>query len=163
MPAQHIAAQLVRNLRLKGMTITTVESCTGGALANEITNVSGSSEVFHEGFITYSNVAKIKLGVAARVIEDHGVYSRETAKKMAWAGYVRTGSDVTVGITGSLTRVDPANPEGSVPGTAYIGILLRGKEPFAYEVGVPEGLSREDGKKALVANAMIRVLGLLDE
>ena len=77
--------KIVNDLKKKEITISTMESCTGGGIANEITNISGASEVFKEGFVTYSNEAKIKHGVPEVLIEQYTVYSPEVAVGMAKA------------------------------------------------------------------------------
>ena len=74
---------MVRQLHRKGLFIVTVESCTGGGLANALTNVSGASRVMAAGFVTYSNRQKEMLGVPADLIERHTVYSVKVAKSMA--------------------------------------------------------------------------------
>lgn len=93
-------------------TISTMESCTGGGLANAITNIEGASEVLQFSAVTYSNEYKIKMGVPKEVIDKYTVYSMETAKAMAKAISDYTDSDYGVGITGKLNRVDKNNPFG---------------------------------------------------
>lgn len=119
----NLSEQLVENLKKNKLYITTVESCTGGGLANWITNISGASEVMKYSFITYSNEAKIALGVSKSVIDEHTVYSIETSIEMAKAGINRSEkANIGVGITGSLSRVDPAN-KNSIPGEVYISVV----------------------------------------
>ena len=75
-----IEKNVVDVLKEKGLTITTAESCTGGLVAATIVNISGASAVFKEGYITYSNEAKIKLlGVKPETLERYYAVSRETA------------------------------------------------------------------------------------
>ncbi len=122
-----LVGMLIELLRKQGLYITTVESCTGGGLANAITNVSGSSGIFKGGFVTYSNEQKIALGVPKEVIEKYTVYSLQTAEALAKAGMkAAVKADIAVGITGSITRVDPNNPN-SRPGEIYIAVLYRDK------------------------------------
>ena len=81
--------------------MTTAESCTGGFLAGRLVNVPGASEVFREGFITYSNKAKRKhLDVSKNTIKKYGAVSKETAREMAVGGVFATDSDICVAITG---------------------------------------------------------------
>ena len=105
--------EIVNLLIKKGKTISTMESCTGGALVNEITNIPGSSEVIKFSAVTYSNEFKIKMGVPKEIIEKYTVYSMETAKAMAKTISKFTESDYGVGITGKLNRVDPYNKMGN--------------------------------------------------
>lgn len=101
--------EIIKKFSKNGYTIATMESCTGGGLANSITNVSGASDILKLSYITYCNEAKIKLGVQKEIIEKYSVYSLQTAKAMAKAVRDAANSDVGVGITGQLGRVDPKN------------------------------------------------------
>ena len=105
--------RVVNKLIEKGKTIATMESCTGGGVANAITNIPGSSEVLKFSAVTYSNEFKIKMGVDAYTIAEHSVYSKEVACKMAKAISDFSNSDYGIGITGKLNRADINNPYGS--------------------------------------------------
>lgn len=102
-------------------TISTMESCTGGALASEITNIEGSSEVFNFGAVTYSNKYKIKLGVSNEDIDKYSVYSIEVARDMSKSISQYSGSTYGIGITGKLNRIDRFNPQGE-DNIVYISI-----------------------------------------
>ncbi len=101
--------KLCKNL---GKSISTMESCTGGGVANAITNVPGSSDVFSFGAVTYSNEYKIRFGVPKKIIDKYTVYSAETARAMAKAIAEYTNSNFGIGITGKLKRVDDKNNFG---------------------------------------------------
>ena len=103
----------------RGITLATMESCTGGLLADMLTDAPGASEYFTGGFVTYTNDLKMAMGVPAEVIEEHGAVSAECAVAMADAARARTGATVGVGITG-VAGPDPL--EGKPPGLAYIAI-----------------------------------------
>ena len=90
-------------------TVSTMESCTGGCLANEITNVPGASDIFKFGAVTYANEFKIKMGVDSRIIDKYSVYSMETAVDMAKKITSFTLSDYGIGVTGKLKRKDKNN------------------------------------------------------
>ncbi|MBQ8748914.1 MAG: CinA family protein [Clostridia bacterium] len=105
-------SEIVKKLAKRNQKIATMESCTGGGLANAITNVSGSSEVFNFTAVTYSNEFKIKMGVSEKVIEEFSVYSKETANEMSKAIADFTSADYGIGITGKLRSVDPNNNMG---------------------------------------------------
>jgi len=123
---EFLSIKVVEKLQAQGLFLTTIESCTGGGVANAITNVVGASEVMAQAFVTYSNEAKIALGVPARVIEEHTVYSKQTAAAMAWIAIAEAvKADVAIAITGSLSRVDPANDKASEPGVIYIAVALK--------------------------------------
>ena len=93
--------QIVKKLQEKGYTITTAESCTGGLLAGRILNVSGASEVYMEGYITYANEAKERiLGVKHETLETYGAVSKETAEEMAIGAARAAKADVALSTTG---------------------------------------------------------------
>ncbi|MCE0524128.1 MAG: competence/damage-inducible protein A [Methylacidiphilales bacterium] len=92
---------VVRLARAAGKTVATAESCTGGLVANRITNVSHSSEMFRYGWVTYANEAKMtELGVPAGLLERHGAVSAEVAQAMAAGALRGSGADLAVAVTG---------------------------------------------------------------
>ncbi|NLC52480.1 MAG: nicotinamide-nucleotide amidohydrolase family protein, partial [Firmicutes bacterium] len=96
-----LEAVVVSLLQERGETLAVAESCTGGLLANRITDVPGASAVFDRGVVTYSNRSKAELlGIPATVIERVGAVSTEVATLMAQGVRDRAGSDWGVGITG---------------------------------------------------------------
>lgn len=117
---------VVRLLEKYGLTVTTAESCTGGLLAGRLVNVPGVSEVFREGFITYSNKAKRKiLDVSKGTLKKHGAVSEQTAKEMAMGGAFATDADICIAITG-LAGPDGATDDKPV-GLVYISCYLKDK------------------------------------
>ena len=112
--------EIVEFLIDKKLTITTAESCTGGLIASAIVDIPGVSEIFHEGYVTYSNDAKERLlGVAPKTISDHGVVSSQTAAEMA------TGAAKTAHTTIALSSTGVAGPDGGTKehpvGDVYLG------------------------------------------
>lgn len=108
------------------LTLTTVESCTGGMLAARLINVPGISEVFKTGYITYSNKSKRKiLGIKKTLLEKHGAVSSETAKEMAKRAALFAKADVSVGITG-IAGPDGGSDEKPV-GLVYIACNVCGR------------------------------------
>ena len=108
-------------LKKKNLSIATAESCTGGLLAHLLTNISGSSEYFERGVITYSNISKIELlGIPKETIKDYGAVSEETARAMALGIKERSNVDIGISTTGI------AGPTGGTKekpvGLVYIGI-----------------------------------------
>ena len=84
-----------------GMTLVTVESCTGGLIAGCLTEIAGSSDVVDRGFVTYSNQAKIDLvNVPADMIEVNGAVSEQVARAMAEGALERTDADIAIAVTG---------------------------------------------------------------
>ncbi|MCF7832082.1 MAG: competence/damage-inducible protein A [Candidatus Marinimicrobia bacterium] len=120
-------AEIVVNLcKDKGLIITVAESCTGGAIADMITNISGSSSVFKEGFIVYSNEAKIRsLGVDPHILDKYGAVSAETVEAMVKGLKNKTGADIAIGVSGI------AGPDGATPGKPvgliYLAIAYKEK------------------------------------
>ena len=99
------------------LTLAIAESCTGGLIADRITNVSGSSEYFERGIITYSNKSKVDaLGVPSELINQHGAVSKEVAEVMALGIRTRSNTDIGISTTGIAgpTGGSPEKPIGLV-------------------------------------------------
>lgn len=119
-------SELVTKLTKKQYTIVTAESCTGGLLSATIVDVSGASEVFPGGFVTYANEAKEQfVGVSHVTLERFGAVSEETAREMAVGCAVRTGADIGLSVTG-IAGPDGGTAEQPV-GLVYIGCSFRDK------------------------------------
>lgn len=114
-------ARLTKTLIAKGLTLTTMESCTSGQIVSLVTDTEGSSAVVKGAYVTYSNEAKIMQGVPAEIIEKYGVYSKETAAAMAMTCRKSYKSNIGIGVTGTLGNVDVNNAD-SVPGHVYFAI-----------------------------------------
>ena len=114
---------VVRVLRERGLHAATAESCTGGMVAERLTNVPGASEVFAYGFVTYSEAAKQKLlGVDAALIKRWNVVSGPVAVAMAFGAAQASGAELAVGITGI------AGPGGALPGKPVGTVYLAGAD-----------------------------------
>lgn len=151
--------KLFEYLKQNNLTISTAESCTGGMIASAITNVSGSSQFFGTGVVTYSNEAKMKLiGVKKETLEKYGAVSEQTASEMA-EGVLKLGeADVSVAVTGI------AGPTGGTPekpvGLVYIGVS--GKYgTFAYKNNF-DG-NRDEVRKQTVERAFELVFDYLNK
>ncbi len=93
--------QIVKRLAKLGLTVTTVESCTGGMVAAALTSVPGSSEVFKRGFVTYCDEAKHEMaGVRKKTLKKFTAVSRETAAEMAEGGAKAAKADCCISVTG---------------------------------------------------------------
>ncbi|WP_394522157.1 competence/damage-inducible protein A [Lacrimispora sp. JR3] len=116
---------VVRLLKKHELTVTTAESCTGGLISGRLVNVPGASEVFREGFVTYSNKAKRKLlNVNKSTLKKYGAVSKQTAKEMATGGVFATDADVCIAVTG----IAGPDSEGEKPvGLVYIACYLKDK------------------------------------
>ena len=131
------------------LTISTMESCTGGALANAITNIPDASKIFSFSAVTYSNDFKIKMGVDSKIIDEHSVYSIEVAKDMSKKISKYTDSIFGVGITGKFNKNDPNNPYGK-DNIVYISLYdKRDNSYFVKEVEVMK-LKRSDNKNEVI-------------
>ena len=108
---------LAQALKAQGAMMATAESCTGGLIAACCTGLSGSSDWFERGFVTYSNVAKTEqLGVPATLIEAHGAVSEPVARAMALGAVAHSRAQVSVAVTGVAgpTGGSPDKPVGLV-------------------------------------------------
>lgn len=123
-PEYTMEQALVKALCAAKKTMVTAESCTGGMIASKIVNVSGASDVFLEGCVTYSNAAKMRtLGVKAETLERFDAVSRETALEMAEGARRRADADYAVSVTG-LAGPGGGTPEKPV-GTVWLGLATR--------------------------------------
>lgn len=138
----------VKKLIKDGKTIATMESCTGGQVASDITNIEGASSVLKESYVSYCNEAKIKFGVPKEVISQYTVYSAETAIAMANAVKNNAKSDIGIGITGQLGRIDPKN-KGCTNNTAWYCITQNDKN-FVSKLYIEENLTRFEKKKIII-------------
>jgi nicotinamide-nucleotide amidase len=115
---------IVAELAERKLRLATVESCTGGALANRVTHVPGSSAVFGFGYVTYANEAKQELGVPTILLEQHGAVSAQVAESLALNALRRSNADYALATTGI------AGPTGGTEqkptGTVYIALAERG-------------------------------------
>lgn len=115
-----LAALVGQELKSRGLILATAESCTGGGVAQAVTEIAGSSAWFDCGFVTYSNASKMTLlNVPAEVLEQHGAVSNKTAAAMCTGALRNSLATVALSTTGI------AGPDGGVPGkpvgTIYFG------------------------------------------
>ncbi len=117
-------AYLVKTLTEKGLTMTSVESCTGGMIAAAVTSVPGSSMILKQSYVTYCDEAKHRMaGVRRRTLRRYTAVSRQTAGEMAAGGAAKAHADLCLSVTG---YAGPASGEEEV-GLVYIGCCFRGK------------------------------------
>lgn len=96
-----LAQQLGEALLARGMTLATAESCTGGGVAQAVTDIAGSSAWFERGFVTYANVAKVEmLGVRQSTLEAHGAVSEMTVREMALGALGHSGAHIALAVSG---------------------------------------------------------------
>ena len=153
---------ITRTLIRRRLTVTAMESCTGGMIASLLTDTEGASSVFRGSCVTYSNEAKIMAGVPEETIEKYSVYSAETAAAMADACRRMFRADIGVGITGSFSNPDPVNPEASVPGEVYFGIAIKDDIRTFFRT-LPTGRSRFESKLDAARAVSEELLKLLQD
>lgn len=141
--------EVVKMLIKLNKTISTMESCTGGGLANAITNIPDSSKVIKFSAVTYSNEFKERMGVDGYIINKYSVYSMETAESMAYNISLFTGSDFGVGITGKLGRPDENNLSGN-DSTVYISLYDKENDEFYDKIVQVVHDNRKDNKDQVI-------------
>lgn len=146
-------AELLARARAKRMRIATAESCTGGMVAAALTDITGSSDVFERGFVTYSNAAKVAmLGVRPETLAAHGAVSEAVAEEMALGALRQSEAGLAVSITGIA---GPGGSEFKPEGRVCFGLATRaGVRVETVEFGA---LGRARVRKAATEHA----LGLL--
>lgn len=149
--------KIVLELIKRGETIATMESCTGGGVANAITCIEGASEVLKFSAVTYSNQYKIKMGVSADVINEYSVYSMEIAHEMALNISKFANSDFGVGITGKLNRADVNNNFGK-DNQVFVSIYYK-EEYYDMVINVDKKTRKQN--KDVVIDLIIEKLGEL--
>lgn len=135
----------------KKMTIATMESCTGGFVASSITDIDGSSSVLKFSAVTYSNEYKIKMGVSKEVIDKYSVYSMNVAREMAKKISNFANSDIGVGITGKINRVDENNLFGDNNKIYYAIYDKNSDKYYEYEL-IAINDTRLNNKKYIMEN-----------
>jgi len=152
-----LCGQLAQRLLARGWMLATAESCTGGLIAAACTALSGSSNWFDCGFVTYSNEAKTELlGVDAALVAQHGAVSEVVARAMAFGAVRRSRAQVGIAVTGV------AGPTGGTAdkpvGTVWFGYQVDGR--LTSETVRFAG-DRATVRAATVEHALRRVLELL--
>lgn len=117
--------QLTKRLIAEGLTISTMESATGGLLCSLFTDTEGASAVVRGGLVTYCNEMKVKFGVSEETLQRYSVYSCQVSREMALKCREWFGTDIGIGVTGTTGNVDPNNAEHSVPGKVYFTIAVK--------------------------------------
>lgn len=146
--------EIVEILTKKNKTISSMESCTGGYFASELTNIEGASEVFKYSAVTYSNEFKIKMGVDPKIIEKYTVYSKETAESMAQSISLFTESNYGVGITGKLKKLDKSNKVDVDDDVVFVSIYSKDDDKY-YNAKIKVYKNTRKENKETVVNELI--------
>jgi len=142
---------VVRLLKQRKQTVATAESCTGGLIANRITNVSGASEVFLAGYITYANAAKSDvLNIDPKLIDKHGAVSEPVARAMAEGA--RNRAAATHGLATTGVAGPTGGSEEKPAGTVYIALASEGSETVVRKLFFPT--DRETFKQLAAQTAL---------
>ena len=143
-----LAEEVVKMLKAAKMTVTTVESCTGGLLSGTLVDVAGVSDVFNQAFVTYANEAKHSLvGVKKETLDSYGAVSEETAREMAEGGAKAAKADACLSVTG-IAGPDGGTAEKPV-GLVYIGCHVNGST--VVERNIFSGTRREVREQSVLA------------
>lgn len=152
--------EVVKKLNEVNKCISTMESCTGGGLANEITNIPGSSNIFNFGAVTYSNNFKEEFGVPQEIIDKYSVYSIETAHYMALKISNYTNSNYGIGITGKLNKKDPFNDYGN-DNEVFVSIYDKDQNKY-YDLDIfVTKDTREENKKEVLEKIKDKLLEII--
>lgn len=147
------AGNVVQYYTANKLSIATAESCTGGMLASAITSVSGASEIFECGLVTYSERIKSELlGIPMSFITEYGVVSKEVSLAMAEGVLEKSGADVGIGITG-IAGPTGGTKEQSV-GTIYVSVVTKDKE-------ITENLSLSEPESGIDVRQRNRLMAVL--
>jgi len=145
--------EVIEKLISINKTISTMESCTGGCLSNEITNIEDSSKVFNFGAVTYSNEYKIKLGVNKEVIEKYTVCSKEVSDEMSKSICCYTNSNYGVGVTG---RLDDSS-------IVYISIYDRDNNKYYNQTLTSSNKNRKENKEIIIKIIIDMIKNIIKE
>lgn len=154
--------EIIKILTKRKETISTMESCTGGMVANEITNIPGASEVFQLGIVSYSNHMKEKYGMDSKIIDQYTVYSMEVAKEMARLATINGESDYGIGITGTLNRQDPNNPTDKM-NMVYFAIYDKKEDRYIEQTMSVSSFDRVENKKMIMRLLVMRLKDYLNQ
>lgn len=151
--------EIVKRLIKNNITITTMESCTSGMVANLITNTEGASSIMQGAFVTYSNSAKVMQGVSSNTIEHFGVYSSETAFEMAMNCREKFNANIGIGVTGTTGNTDPNNKDSRQGEIYYSFCTDKGFAECKLKIDTKD-LSRKEIKEIICGN-IFRTLNLI--
>lgn len=154
---EEICRRIIEILTKNTQTISFMESCTGGFLANEITNIDGSSNIIKVSLVTYSTEYKGKFGVDKNIINTYTVYSTYTAKEMASKVCSFAESDIGIGVTGELGNTD--NHINKV----YYSIYIKNLNKYITKELIIEKNKRSNMKKSVAEKIFSNLLEEIDE
>jgi len=145
-----LADDIVLLAKFSKLKITCAESCTGGMVSAALTDIAGSSSIFEQGFITYSNLAKIEmLGVSPATLQAHGAVSEPIAEEMAIGALAAAGANIAVSVSGIA---GPGSTEFKPEGRVCFALA---KSQFVYSETVEFGaIGRAEVRKFATNHAL---------
>ena len=149
--------QIVEILKQTNRTISFMESCTGGFLANEITNISGASDILRVSLVTYSNEYKIKFNVDKEIIDKYTVYSNETSEEMAKKVSQFAKSSIGIGVTGEMGNTTNKSPK------VYYTIYLKDNNEIINDVIDIKSSNRIQMKQYVAEEIFNKLLEILKQ
>lgn len=156
---ESLAIEVLEKCRQKKWRIATAESCTGGLIGGALTDISGSSDVFDRGFITYTNIAKNRMiGVKTETLRIFGAVSEEVACEMALGALDKANVDISVAVTGIA---GPGGGSADKPvGRVHLAVATKGgiTENRKMDYGAP---GRSDVRLATMKTALEMLLTTL--
>ena len=153
------AAELLEACRVRGITLATAESCTGGLVAATLTALPGASDVVERGFVTYSNAAKSEmLGVPVWLIERHGAVSEDVARAMAGGALTHSRASLVIAVTG-IAGPDGGSAEKPI-GLVHFAAGMR-EQAISHERVLFGDLGRSEIRRLAVERAFRLVASLL--
>jgi nicotinamide-nucleotide amidase len=151
------AQPVVDNLRRKGLSVVTAESCTAGLIAAILSHAQGAGECLQGGFVVYTKEGKAKaLGVSKALLESKGSVNREVAHELACGALERSPATIALSVTGVLGP--DSDEDGNPPGLVYFGLCRSGREPI-----IVEERFAQDNPDAVRRAVVLRALKLLQE
>lgn len=151
------AKDLLDRLVSKNMTLSAMESLTGGLFSAFFTAIPGASKVFRGSLVTYCNAAKEKFGVRKETLESHGTISAECAKEMCLAASALFQSDVAISFTGNA---GPTADEEKPVGLVYVGIKVR-ENYYGYRLDLKG--DRDTIRRQLIDFAFAKIMEKIGE
>lgn len=154
---EEICKKIVNKLTENGITISFMESCTGGFLANSITNIEGASNILKVSLVTYSTEYKEHFGVDKNIINQYTVYSIETAREMSRNVANFAKSNIGIGVTGELGNTDKNINK------VYYSIYISDKNKYITKAIAVKDNKRIDMKKTVADNIFKDIMEALNE
>ena len=156
----NLEQRIIAFLKEKQLTLSCVESATSGSILHSLTTISGASEVIYGGYVVYQEAAKeVLTGLSKGFLEEHTTVSGETSLALAKSTHKKTGTDLTLAITG---YAEHQNPE--LQGQCYLSIITPwGTENFYHKVGSWRRASARNAMRIVALSCLWKTLAQVDQ